>query len=62
MKTFDVTIQRTERREHIFRVQASSRAIAERRAMQVSCDFNFADASFFCADEQIVGSKEIPRG
>ena len=50
---FDVTIQRTEYREHVFRVEAENEAAAHDAAMEATCDYNFRDSPVGYADEEV---------
>jgi len=52
---FDVTIQRTEYREHVFRVEAADADAAHDAAMNAACDYNFLDSPVSSADEEVVG-------
>jgi len=50
---FDVTIQRTEYREHVFRVEAENEDAAHAAAMDASCDYDFHDSPVSSADEDV---------
>jgi len=50
---FDVTIQRTEYREHVFRVEAENETTAHEVAMEEACDYNFLDSPVSSADEEV---------
>jgi hypothetical protein len=51
---FDVTIQRAEYREHVFRVEAKNADDAHNVAMEEACDYNFLDSPVSSADEEVV--------
>jgi hypothetical protein len=50
---FDVTIQRTERREHVFRVEAPNRNAAAAAAHAAAEDHDFHDSPICHADEEV---------
>ena len=41
---FDVTVQRTEYREHVFRVEAKDRDAAFHAGLEAACDYDFHDS------------------
>ena len=52
MKDYNVTIQRTEYREHTFRVQAESLEGADVAAAEFSSDYDWRDSSIDSAKEE----------
>jgi hypothetical protein len=58
MPKYDVTIQRTEYREHVFRVEADNQTQAELAALEASCDYNFNDSPVDHANEEVTGVLE----
>ena len=56
---FDITIQRTERREHTFRVYAPSREAAVRTAEYAAESYNFYDGPVESATEEAIAIREL---
>jgi len=50
---FDVTIQRTEYREHVFRVEAEDRDAAFHAGLAAACDYDFHDSQIDSAGEDV---------
>ena len=50
---FDVTVQRTEYREHVFRVEAKDRDAAFRAGLSAACDYDFRDSPVVSAEEDV---------
>jgi hypothetical protein len=53
MAKFDVTIQRTEYREHVFRVEARNRDEAWHAGLQAAQDYDFHDSPVDSAGEDV---------
>ena len=56
---FNVTIQRTEYREHVFEVEADSPEEAVEKAEEESCDYNFYNSPISSATEEVIAVKDI---
>ena len=52
---FDVAVQRTEHREHVFRVEAADRNAAFHAALAAACDYDFHDSPVDSAVEDVTG-------
>lgn len=50
---FDVTVQRTEYREHVFRVEAEDRDAAFHAGLAAACDYDFHDSPVSSACEDV---------
>jgi hypothetical protein len=50
---FNVTVQRTEYREHVFQVEADDRAAAFRAGLTATFDYNFNDSPVYSAEEDV---------
>jgi hypothetical protein len=57
---FDVTIQRTEYREHVFRVEADDRDGAWHAGLKAAEDYDFNDSPISSAGEEPIGIYAIP--
>jgi hypothetical protein len=57
---FDVTIQRTEYREHVFRVEATSRTTAWHAGLKAAEDYDFHDSPISSAGEEPIGICAVP--
>ena len=51
---FDVTVQRTEYREHTFRVEAKNKGEAWEKGMDAAEDWDFHDSPVDSAGEEII--------
>lgn len=59
---FDVTIQRTEYREHVFRVEAESRDAAYGAGLRASYDYDFSDSREVEASEDVISIEPVMAG
>jgi len=50
---FDVTVQRTEYREHVFRVEAADHESALQAGLAASCDYDFHDSPVDSAEKDV---------
>ena len=50
---FDVTILRTEYREHVFRVEAEDGQMAYQAGLDAACDYDFHDSPIQEAKEDV---------
>jgi hypothetical protein len=50
---FDVTVQRTEYREHVFRVDAEDRDAAFHAGLAAACDYDFHNSPVDSAGEDV---------
>ena len=57
---FDVTVQRTEYREHVFRVSAPSHEAAYDAGLEAANDYNFLDSPVRSAQENVTAITRIP--
>lgn len=58
-KRFNVTIQRSEYKEHVFEVEATNRQEAYDAAREASNDYDFWNSPIKSADEVVVGIKAV---
>jgi hypothetical protein len=59
MKTYLVTVSRTETRNHVFCVSAESREEAEELAIENSYDHDFREDRVVHADENVTSTTEV---
>lgn len=58
LRPYDVTVQRTEYREHVFRVMATDPEDAQAKGLEASSDYNFLDSPVDHADEDVTSTVE----
>ena len=56
---FDVTVQRTEYREHTFRVEAKDSEDAWHKGMEAANDYDFHDSPVDSAGEDVTSVVEV---
>ena len=57
--TYQVTVRRTEHREHTFKVEALSREEAEDKAMEAACDHDFGQNTVCHAEEEVASVLQV---
>ena len=60
MPIYDVTVQRIEYREHVFRVEADDPDAAYKAGLEAATDYNFGDSPIDLGEEQVVHVCEAP--
>jgi hypothetical protein len=60
MHSFDVTVQRIEVREHVFRVEADTKEGAEENALACANDFDFKDGSYCTSNLEVTTVTKDP--
>lgn len=50
---FDVTVQRVEYREHVFRIEAKDRDAAFHAGLAAACDYDFHDSPMVSEEEDV---------